>query len=81
MHQLMFTLAEKGDESVSIGAVVPGTSKGRYVDLEPGSGDFILWTEVLEVCDGGERRNIGLMVGMTEDKECGGVHTGIRITE
>jgi len=69
-----------GDDAVSLGAVVSGTSRGHYVDLAPGSGGFVVWTEVLEVRDG-PGRNIGLMVGTTEDRECGDVHTSIRITE
>lgn len=70
-----------GDEPVSLGAVVPGTSRGQYADLAPGSGEFTVWTEVLGIRERGGRRNIGLMVGTAEDRECGDVHTAIRITE
>ena len=69
-----------GEDVVSLGAVVSGTSRGRYVDLQPGSGGFVVWAEILET-RGGPGRNIGLMVGTTEDRECGDVHTDIRITE
>ena len=69
-----------GDHPVSLGAVVSGRSMGHYVDLPPGSGEFAVWTEVLEVRQGGGR-NIGLMVGTPDDRECGEVHTSIRITE
>ena len=69
-----------GDDPVSLGAIVSGTSRGHYVDLAPGSGEFAVWIEVLET-RGGPGRNIGLMVGTTEDRECGDVHTGIQITE
>ncbi len=69
-----------GEEAVSLCAVISGTSKGHYVDLMPGSGEFTVWAETLAVRDGGNR-NIGLMVGTTDDRECGDVHTGIHITE
>ena len=69
-----------GQDAVSLGAVISGTSRGRWVDLAPGLGSFAVWTEVLEV-PAGPSRYIGLMVGTTDDKECGGVHTGIRVTE
>jgi hypothetical protein len=69
-----------GRDPVSLGAVVRGTSRGRYVDLAPGSGEFTVWTEIREIREGGGRY-IGLMVGTTEDRECGDVHTSIRIME
>lgn len=69
-----------GEDAVSLGAIVSGRSLGHYIDLAPGSGEFVVWTEVLEV-RGGRGRNIGLMVGTTEDRECGDVHTSIRIRE
>lgn len=69
-----------GPDAVSLGAVISGTSRGCWVELAPGSGSFAVWTEVIEVPEG-PSRYIGLMVGTTADKECGGAHTGIRITD
>lgn len=69
-----------GQDAVSLGAVISGRSRGRWVELAPGSGSFAVWTEVLEVPEG-PSRHIGLMVGTTDDNECGGTHSGIRITE
>ena len=69
-----------GGKPVSLGAVMHGTSRGHYVDLAPGSGEFAVWAEVQEGGEGGTHF-IGLMVGTTEDRECGDVHTSIRIIE
>lgn len=67
-----------GCDPVSLGAVLHGTSRGRYVDLVPGAGEFTVWTEVRGVREGGGQY-IGLMVGTTENRECGDVHTSTRI--
>jgi len=72
------TYSLSGDIPVSLGAVMHGTSRGHYVDLAPGTGAFAVWAEVQEVGEGGAQ-SIGLMVGTTEDRECGDVHTSIRI--
>ena len=70
-----------GEDTVSLGAIVSGKSVGHFVDLEPGSGQFAVWTEILEMAAKGDRRNLGLMVGTIDDRECGDVHTAIQIAE
>ncbi len=70
-----------GTQVVFIGAIVSGRSRGHHEDLQPGSGEFEVWTEVLEIREGGGRRNIGLLVGSQDDRECGEVRVSIRIRE
>jgi hypothetical protein len=62
---------------VSLGVVVNGRSNGCYQDLQPGTGAFEVWAEVLEVGSGPSQNHLGLMVGSLQDRECGGVRVRI----
>jgi hypothetical protein len=70
-----------GQSPVSVGPVVDGRSRGHYVDLAPGAGEFQVWMEVLELQEGASRTHIGLLVGTPEDRERDEVRTQIQISE